>query len=304
MAPLAALAGGAGFAAALLGAGGSGYAICEGQCSDRLFYVNEQKSVLEEEKNACIDESFLLKQENERCNGAAGAVTALRDELVFYQEEAEASLQSRVRWELAANASQSLLNSCEQERFDVDSKLNVCQHQLRGLEIEHNSTCQLSEDARQLSELTDCYYSLREIRESLRSVQDARREDIKQLDDCLAGRDVHFYPSGGGRYFSGAAKSERRRRDSNVEEDKEKCANEQREPGFFQALSQCRFPWWRRVAQGERLQQQDGNPGGDQRPHLAGDRGGAFARSGRQGTHAQGEEECSDSKQQQQQQQR
>ncbi len=292
MAPLAALAGGAGFAAALLGAGGSGYAICEGQCSDRLFYVNEQKSVLEEEKNACIDESFLLKQENERCNGAAGAVTALRDELIFYQEEAEASLQSRVRWELAANASQSLLNSCEQERVDVDSKLNVCRHQLRGLEIEHNSTCQLAEDARQLSELTDCYYSLQESREILRSVQDARRDDIKRLDSCLARRNVNIYSSGGD-YFNGAAESERRRRDSEADEDKEKCggSSKRREPSFLEALSHCRLPRWGGVAQAERLQQQDGDHGGDQQPHPAGDRGGALARSGQQGSHAQGEGE-------------
>ncbi len=46
---------GAGFAASLLGAGGSAYAICESQCSDRIFYVNEEKSVLENEKNACIE---------------------------------------------------------------------------------------------------------------------------------------------------------------------------------------------------------------------------------------------------------
>ncbi len=134
------------------------------QGEDRLVCVDD----------ACVDKSFLLKQEKEKCNGAACAVTALRAEVIFYREEAEANLQSRVRWELAANTTQFLFNSCEQERFVVDSKLNVCQHRLRA--------------ARQLSELTDSYRSLRESRESLHSVQDARSNDIKNLDSCLARR--------------------------------------------------------------------------------------------------------------------
>ncbi len=286
--PLVILAAGAGFAASLLGASGSGYAICEGQCSDRIFYVNEQKMAIEKEKNACIDESFLLKQENENCNGFAGTVTALHNELVFYQEEAEASLQSRVRWELAANASQSLLNDCEQDRFDLNSNLNVCLHQLRAAEIEHNSNCQLAEDAKQLTELTDCYTSLQETRDSLRSVQAARRDDNKQLDQCLARRDVNIYSSSAGNYFAGTAESERRRRHNKVvEEDKEKCCCKRREPSFLEALSRCQYPLGRGVAQAERLQHGDNDPGGDQRAQPGGGRGAALAR--REGARAQGE---------------
>ncbi len=153
------------------------------------------------------------------------------------------NLQSRVGWELAANTTHFLFNSCEQERLNADSELNMCQHKLRAAEIEHNSSCKLTEDTKQLSELTDCYCSLRESRANLRSVQDARREENKQLDKCLARRDINIYSSSGGNYFDGTVYSSgRRRRHKEAAEDKEKCSCKQRELSFLEALSHCQYP--------------------------------------------------------------